>query len=183
MANSIKVIKSGLDVSKVIEQLEEYSDDWGNQRRVDDVESLLDRGYDDVDVGNLQLIMGKVKNKEDFVGDSEISVPTSAYGRHDEILRIIEREIPGRELHRCGFLSLPVDGYVGAHIDEGTYYHTRDRYHLSIAGQYQYFVGNETMIVDPGTLFWFNNKMPHGAVNLGEETRITFVFDLPHGNS
>ena len=52
---------------------------------------------------------------------------------------------------------------------------------LSIAGQYQYFVGGEKYIVDAGTLFWFNNKMPHGAVNLGEETRITFVFDMPHG--
>jgi len=112
MANSIKVIKSGLDVSKVIEQLEEYSDDWGNQRRIDDVESLLDRGYDDVDIGNLQLIMGKVKNKEDFVGDSEINIPTSAYGRHDEILRIFEKEFPGRPIHRCGFLRLPIDGYV-----------------------------------------------------------------------
>ena len=58
------------------------------------------------------------------------------------LLKIIDREFPGREVHRCGFLSLPVDGYVGAHIDEGTYYQTRDRYHLSIAGQYQYFVGN-----------------------------------------
>ena len=180
MANSIKVIKSGLDVSKVIEQLEEYSDDWGNQRRIDDVESLLDRGYDDVDIGNLQLIMGKVKNKEDFVGDSEISVPTSAYGRHDEILRIIEREIPGRPIHRCGFLRLPIDGYVGAHIDEGTYYHTRDRYHISICGRYQYFVGNETIIVEPGTLLWFNNKLPHGTVNIEDEERITFVFDVPH---
>ena len=54
MANSIKVIESGIDVSKVVEQLEEYSDDWGNQRRVADVESLLDRGYDDLPIGNLQ---------------------------------------------------------------------------------------------------------------------------------
>ena len=82
------------------------------------------------------------------------------------------------------FSCFPIDGYVGAHIDEGTYYLTRDRYSFSIAGQYQYFVGNESIIVDPVTLiFWFNNKMPHGAVNLGDETRITFVFDLPHGNS
>ena len=44
----------------------------------------------------------------------------------------------------------------------------------------QYFVGNESVIVDPGTLLWFNNKRPHGTVNLGEETRITFVFDMPH---
>ena len=62
---------------------------------------------------------------------------------------------------------------VGAHIDEGTYYLDKDRYHLSIQGQYKYFVGNEDVIVDAGTLLWFNNKMPHGTVNLGDETRIT----------
>ena len=178
---NIKILKKGIDVSKVKEQLEQYSDDWFIQRKGTD--TLLEKGYADIDVGNLQLIMGAVEKKDDFVGDSELSKPTPAYGRHTEILRIVEKEMPGRELHRCGFLSLPIDGYVGAHIDEGTYYLTRDRYHISIAGQYQYFCGNETAIVDAGTLFWFNNKMPHGAVNLGEETRITFVFDMPHGQS
>jgi hypothetical protein len=84
---------------------------------------------------------------------------------------------------RCGFLSLPVDEIVGAHIDEGTYYLTRNRYHLSIVGRYQYFCGKESVIVEPGTLLWFNNKLPHGTVNIGDETRITFVFDIPHGQS
>jgi len=179
--DNIKIIKKGIDVSKVVNQLEQYSDDWFIQRKGTD--TLLEKGYADIDVGNLQLIMGAVEKKDDFVGDSELSKPTPAYGRHTEILRIVEKEMTGRELHRCGFLSLPIDGYVGAHIDEGTYYLTRDRYHISISGQYQYFVGNESIIVDAGTLFWFNNKMPHGAVNLGEETRITFVFDMPHGQS
>ena len=80
MANSIKVIESGIDVSKVVEQLEEYSDDWGNQRRVADVESLLDRGYDDLPIGNLQLIIGGIKKKEDFVGDSEINIKLPCSG-------------------------------------------------------------------------------------------------------
>ncbi len=183
MGKFIDVIKTGIDVSGVVEQLEENSDDWGHQSKIDNAKSLLDRGYDELPVSALQLIMGIVKEEEDFVGDSEISVPTPAYGRHSEVLSIIEREMPGRELHRCGFLSLPIDGIVGAHIDEGTYYHTRDRFHLSILGKYQYFVGNESIIVDPGTLLWFNNKVPHGTVNLGDEPRITFVFDMPHGQS
>jgi len=176
---NIKIIKKEIDVSNVIQQLEEYSDDWYIQRKGTD--TLLERGYADIEVGNLQLIMGAITKKEDFVGDSELCKPTPAYQRHTEIRNLIGKEFPGKELHRCGFLSLPIDGYVGAHIDEGTYYKTRDRYHLSIQGQYQYFVGNETKIIDAGTLFWFNNKMPHGAVNLGDETRITFVFDMPHG--
>ena len=140
--NNIRIIKNGIDVHRVCEQLSIYSDDWYIQREGTD--TLLERGYADIEVGNLQLIMGAVKKKKDFVGDSELSKPTPAYGRHTEVLRIIEKEMPG------------------------------------IAGQYQYFVGNETVIVDPGTLLWFNNKMPHGTVNLGDETRITFVFDMPH---
>ena len=177
--NNIKILKKGIDVSKVIDQLEQYSDDWYIQRRGTD--TLLERGYADIEVGNLQLIMGAVKKKEDFVGNSELNKPTPAYQRHTEVLKIVKRELPGRDVHRCGFLFLPIDGYVGAHVDEGTYYKTRDRYHLSIAGRYQYFVGNESVIVDPGTLLWFNNKMPHGTVNRVEETRITVVFDMPHG--
>ena len=177
--NNIKGLKTGIDVTKIKEQLDQYPDDWYIQRK--GANTLLERGYADIEVGNLQLIMGAVVKKEDFVGDSELSKPTPAYERHTEVIKLIKKEIPDRQIHRCGFLSLPIDGYVGAHIDEGTYYKTRDRYHLSIAGQYQYFVGGERYVVDAGTLFWFNNKMPHGAVNLGEETRITFVFDMPHG--
>ena len=178
---NIKILRKGIIVKKVLKQLEQYSDDWFIQRKGAD--TLLERGYADIEVGNLQLIMGAVIKKKDFVGDSELCKPTPAYDRHTEIIKIINSELPGRDIHRCGFLSLPIDGYVGAHIDEGTYYQTRDRFHLSIAGQYQYFVGNESVVVDPGTLLWFNNKIPHGTVNLGDETRITFVFDMPHGNS
>ena len=179
--NNIKILKTGIDVSKVKKQLDQYPDDWFIQRQ--GANTLLLRGYADIEVGNLQLIMGSVEKEDDFVGDSELNRPTPAYQRHTEIRKIIKEEFPERELHRCGFLSLPVDGYVGAHTDDGTYYLTRDRYHLSIQGQYQYFVGDETTIIDEGTLFWFNNKMPHGAVNLGDNIRITFIFDLPHGNS
>jgi uncharacterized RmlC-like cupin family protein len=124
--------------------------------------------------------MGGVKKKEDFVGDSEINIKTPAYEHHSEIRKIVRKNFGSKELQRCGFLSLPIDEIVGAHIDEGIYYLTRDRYHLSISGRYQYFVGNETVIVDPGTLFWFNNKLPHGTVNIADEVRITFVFDILH---
>ena len=40
--------------------------------------------------------------------------------------------------------------------------------------------GNENIIVEPGTLLWFNNKVPHGTVNIADEERITFVFDVLH---
>ena len=41
-------------------------------------------------------------------------------------------------------------------------------------------VGDEEVIVETGTLLWFNNKLKHGNENVGDCIRITFVFDVPH---
>ena len=181
MGKFIKVIKTGIDVSKVTEQLRKNPADWNHQKNEEGVRSLVDEhGFDDLPISNLQLTIGAVQKKEDFVGDSELSVNTPAYKRHNEIFKLIKEEFGDKEIYRCGFLALPIDEYVGAHIDEGTYYKTKDRYHLSIVGEYQYFTGRDSIIVKPGTLFWFNNKQPHGAVNVADETRITFVFDVSH---
>ena len=176
----IKVLKTKINVTKVTEQLKKYPQDWDHQKHLKDSQSLVDRGFADLPTSALQLIIGGVKKKEDFVGDSEINIKTPAYEHHNEIRKIIRKEFGNKELQRCGFLSLPIDEIVGAHIDEGTYYLTRDRYHLSISGRYQYFCGTDTVVVEPGTLLWFNNKLPHGTVNIADETRITFVFDILH---
>ena len=95
--NNIKVLKKVIDVSKVLDQLEQYSDDWYIQRKGTD--TLLERGYADMEVGNLQLIMGAVKKKEDFVGDSELNKPTAAYQRHTEVIKIIKKAA-GTCLHK-----------------------------------------------------------------------------------
>jgi len=178
---NIRVIKTGINVSKILKQLEQYPEDWGGQRKIEDAESLLDRGYKDVQAGVLQLVMGGVTKAEDFVGDTEICIPTEAYYRHTEIIGFLKRHF--KDFKRCGFLSLPVGGTVGLHIDQGTYYQTKDRYHLSIQGSYNYICGDEMVRVDPGTLLWFNNKLMHGTENVGDCTRITFVFDVPHSKN
>ena len=40
---NIKILKTGIDVTKVKEQLEQYSDDWYIQRKGTD--TLLEKGY------------------------------------------------------------------------------------------------------------------------------------------
>lgn len=175
---NIRVIKTGINVSKIVKQLEQYPEDWGSQKKLDKVESLLDRGYDNINADVLQLVIGGVRDAKDFVGDSEVSIATPAYQRHTEIVAWLKRN--NLKHRRCGFLSLPIGGHVGLHIDEGTYYQTKDRYHLSIQGKYRYHVGDEYVDVEPGTFLWFNNKLLHGTENTGDCVRITFVFDVPH---
>lgn len=142
---------------------------------------MLDRGFPQVDAGVLQLVMGGVENLSQYVGDTEICIPTPACTHHTAVIAFLKRNF--KKFSRCGFLSLPVGGYVGKHIDVGNYYLTRDRYHLAIQGRYEYTVGDESVIVEPGTLLWFNNKLEHGTRNVGDEVRITFVFDVPHSKN
>jgi len=174
---NIRVIKTGINVSKILKQLEQYPEDWGAQRNVDGALSMLDRGFPELDVGVLQLVMGGVHSTDEYVGDTEICIPTPACEHHSEILRFIKRHF--KKFSRCGFLSLPIGGYVGTHIDFGKYYLTRNRYHLAIQGSYRYTVGDESVVVNAGDLLWFNNKLEHGSENIGDCIRVTFVFDVP----
>ena len=175
--NNIRIIKTGVDVSKILEQLKQYPEDWGSQKNIKDTEQLDSNKYT-VTVDVLQLIMGGITKEGEYVGNTEICNKTPAYEHHTEVLKFVFDRF--KKLRRCAFLSLPVGEMVGSHIDEGTYYLTKDRYHLSIQGKYEYSVGDEVVIIEPGTLFWFNNKLPHKAVNIGDNVRITFVFDVPH---
>jgi len=174
---NICIIKTGIDVSKILEQLKEYPEDWGSQKNLKNTE-LLDPNEYLVTADVLQLVMGGVNSQDEYVGDTEICIKTPAYEHHTEILKYLSKYF--KKMRRCGFLALPPGEQVGLHIDEGTYYLSKDRYHLSIQGEYEYTVGDESIIVKPGTLLWFNNKLPHKAVNVGEGVRITFVIDAPH---
>lgn len=174
---NIRIIKTGIDVSKILEQLKQYPEDWGSQKKIEGTEQLDSKRYiTTVDV--LQLVMGGVEKKGQYVGNSEICIKTPAYENHTEVLGFVKKHF--KKIRRCAFLSLPVGEMVGSHIDEGTYYLTKDRYHLSIQGEYEYTVGDEDVIIEPGTFFWFNNKLPHKSINIGNNVRITFVFDVPH---
>lgn len=175
---NIKIIKTGINVKKMLSQLEKNPQDWGAQKQANGAMSMLDRGFPEVQAGVLQLVMGAVATADQYVGDSEMSIPTDAYYRHTEIIAFLKRNF--KTFARCGYLSLPIGGEVGKHIDIGSYYQTRDRYHLAIQGTYDYTVGDETVRVEPGTLLWFNNKLEHGTKNVGDCVRITFVFDVPH---
>lgn len=178
MGKYIKVLETGIDVSGIKQQLREYASDWGAQKKMQGVHDLVDEyGFPEVSAGVLQLVIGVAHNADEYVGDSELCTTTPAFQHHTEILNMLSA-LGFKNISRCGFLSLPVGGTVGTHIDKGSYYLTRDRYHLSIQGKYRYHVGNEEIVIEPGMLVWFDNKEPHGTENLGDETRITFVFDV-----
>lgn len=178
--NNIKIIKTGINVNKILNQLKQYPEDWNTQTNLSNSDSMLNYGFPEVSAGVLQLIIGGVANLSEYVGDTEYCIKTPFYNKYYEMSNWLKRNFPTHS--RCGFLSLPVGGIVGKHIDIGSYYLTRDRYHLCIQGQYRYTVEDESVIVNAGDLLVFNNKLNHSAENIGDNVRITFVFDVPYKN-
>jgi len=182
---NIKIIKKNIDVSEIINQLNAHTDDWGNTKRMTGTDRQ-DPHTKLVSADVLQLVMGGISKPGEFIGDTEICVPTPAAARHTAIQKILF-ENGFKSLRRCAFFKTPPGKFTGKHIDEGKYYLNKDRYHLSIYGIYRYTVwddGNddstkEVVVVAPGTLFWFDNKKNHMAENIGPAERIAFVFDVP----
>lgn len=91
--------------------------------------------------------------------------------------------VPGRAI----LALLPPEDRVYPHIDEGTYYARRNRYHLVLAGEYAMHntatasEGFDTIIdsavLQARELWWFDNKKMHGTIN-GASLRIALIFDV-----
>jgi hypothetical protein len=180
MAN-IRIIRTGINVDAIKRQLEEYPGDWGLQQRLPGTAQQDPKLYY-TPANVLQLVMGGIEYHGQWVGDSEICVQTPALKNHTEIVAFLKENF--HAVRRCAFFEIPVGHKVARHIDEGTYYASKDRYHLSISGRYQYTVWDsddtaETIIIEPGTLFWFDNKKPHESENIADVSRIAFIFDVP----
>ena len=74
---NIRIIQTGVDVSKILEQLKQYPEDWGSQKKIERTEQLDPTKYT-VTVDVLQLIMGGIEKEEQYVGDTEICIKTPA---------------------------------------------------------------------------------------------------------
>ena len=149
-----------------------------NQHLWQMVENLDYVGGDLAPNGFLPLVMGVQENGK-TIKNSETLKPTPAFTEFPDLIEtIVSNNIP--TLARAAFFKLPVGCSVRSHIDDGTYYHGKDRFHLSIHGNYEYTVDDEMHVIKPGTLFWFDNKRLHKAKNIDNVNRLTFVFDVPY---
>lgn len=175
MSAHIKILRTDVDVSAIRNLINKNPDDWYHNAHLKDASHNRPQ-----DIGVIQLKMGTVKSASEFVGNSETTVTTDLFKKYKIVDHMLRKTLKFQKYDRCAFLGLEVGKYVGLHIDEGSYYQTRHRFHLCIQGKYEYVCDDEEATIYPGTLFWFNNKKEHGALNTGTEKRITLVFDVPY---
>jgi len=172
MKSKFRFIEKNVDVSGILKQLEQNEDDWGFVSQTSRIEGKKNP------YGFMPLCLATVPHPDVSPKETQTHERTPMYYKHTALRKFLKKWKVHRH-SRAAFMKLPIGGSVGRHIDDGTYYLTRDRYHLSIQGVYEYTCGNETHIIEPGTFFWFDNKEYHEAQNIGDVERITFVFDVP----
>ena len=171
MESNFRFIHTNLDVSKIRDKVLANEQDWQAVTTYKNIAGDLNP------YGFLPLVMAVVK-KDESPKNSEGLVKTPLYKKYREV-RLWLRDQGISETARAAFFRLkPGDG-VGRHVDDGTYYLEKDRFHLSLQGRYLYEVDGEEQIIEPGTFFWFDNKKPHSAANIDAIDRLTFVFDVP----
>ena len=167
---NIRIIKTGINTKPFLDQIDPDHWNWVSRQK-----SL---GGDKDPYGFLPLIWAKVPPGIDPHNHNG-KANTELYDHYTEIHKFWKK-YNIKKTGRAAFFKLEPGGEVLSHIDEGSYYIHKDRYHLSLQGKYRYRVGDEEMIVEPGTFFWFHNKLHHEAKNVGDNDRITFVWDVPH---
>lgn len=86
----------------------------------------------------------------------------------------------GGALGRATLVALLPRGRVFPHVDAGAYYRIRDRFHLVLrsAQGSPLSAGDEQVVMHPGELWAFNNKVRHWADNPSDEPRVHLIFDL-----
>ena len=171
MVSNFRIIDDNVDISKILKQVTDNPQDW---QAVSNYENI---GGNLHPPGFLPLVMAVVSSPDEDPKDSEVLQVTPMMTKYDEIVKWLIGQ-GFTTFSRAAFFKLAPGRGVSAHIDDGTYYLTKDRYHLSLQGTYRYEVDGEVHIIKPGTFFWFDNKKIHSALNIGDDDRITFVWDL-----
>ena len=125
MSSNFRFIEKNIDVSRILKQLHDNWDDWYAVSRMSGIGGNLNPS------GFLPLTMGCLHNGETSIKDSEYQENTPWYGKYDEVLKwMVSKGITQHS--RAAFFRLEPGGGVKDHIDDGKYYLTRDRYHLSL---------------------------------------------------
>jgi outer membrane protein assembly factor BamB/orotate phosphoribosyltransferase len=174
-----KLIRSGIDVAPLLEEVRSHPEAWlvdtGRQSRI--------RVQRDT---NTIFIRAAVSRPDLPINENQETRLTSVSKLFPKALAFITEFAQEMRCHlsRATIVRLKPKSQVFRHIDEGSYYFLRDRFHLvlqSSAGSVM-MSGGERVRMQEGELWWFDNKQYHESYNESEEWRIHYIFDLLAAN-
>ncbi len=170
-----KLLRSGVDIAPLLQEVHSQEQAWLlNTSRQDKIRVQRDT--------NTIFLSGPVARPDLNVNENQESRLTSVSALFPRALGFMNgvADEMNSQLSRANIVRLKPKSQVSRHIDVGSYYLIRDRFHLvlySSAGSVL-MSGGEQVRMREGELWWFDNKQYHEAYNESDEWRIHYIFDL-----
>lgn len=168
---NIEVITTSIDVSEIQREVELNKECWQDYTPALPIPFMQTQSIAIIGPGNVD---NKKDTHDDFFLSNEYR-PTKYYSLFPATVKILTDQF--NNLGRVGLVKLGPGNKVTPHVDRGEYFNKHKRYHLVIQGEYDYFVGDETVRGVPGMLFTFNNHVMHWSHNVGDNDRVIIIFD------
>jgi len=168
-------IRAGVDVAPLLQEIAQNDEAWlADTSRQDNIQVQRDT--------NTIFLSRAVRRPDLNVNENQESELTPAAKLFPTALAFMQ-EIAAEmnaTLSRATIVRLKPKSQVYPHVDAGSYYFLRDRYHLVLRSKAGSVLmsGDEQVRMQEGELWWFNNKQYHEAYNESDEWRIHYIFDL-----
>jgi outer membrane protein assembly factor BamB/orotate phosphoribosyltransferase len=170
-----KLLRANIDVAPLLEEVRSQEQAWLlNTSRQDKIRVQRDT--------NTIFLSGPVARPDLNVNEnqeSKLTAVSALFPKAVAFMTGVAKEM-NAQLSRATIVRLKPKSRVDRHIDVGSYYLIRDRFHLvlySSAGSVL-MSGGEQVRMREGELWWFDNKQYHEAYNESDEWRIHYIFDL-----
>jgi hypothetical protein len=165
----------GIDIAPLLAEIEAQEPAWLlNTSRQDKIQVQRDT--------NTIFLRNAVRRPDLHLNENQESQPTKISADFPHAVDFMTRFASAMNalLSRATIVRLKPRSQVGLHIDIGSYYLIRDRYHLVLRSRTGSILisGNEQVRMKEGELWWFDNKQHHAALNDSDEWRIHYIFDL-----
>jgi aspartyl/asparaginyl beta-hydroxylase (cupin superfamily) len=166
---------SGVNVAPLLAEIEACGDAWLHNTSRQDKISVQRHT-------NTIFLRSAVRRPDLSINENQESCLTQIAGNFPRAIALMA-EVARRlnaELSRANIVRLAPHSKVHRHIDTGSYYLIRDRYHFVLHSPTGSVLvsGDEQVRMLPGELWWFDNKQHHWAENESDEWRLHYIFDL-----
>jgi hypothetical protein len=170
-----RLITKDIDVKPLLAEIYGQEDAWlANTTRQDKIRVQRET--------NTIFLRNAVKRPDLVIEENQESGPTRISTRFPFAIAFMNHVAAQLkcQLSRATIVRLKPRSEVGVHIDAGSYYLIRHRFHLVLRSSCGSVLraGNEQVRMQEGELWWFDNKQHHSAFNESSEWRIHYIFDL-----
>ncbi len=173
--NFFRLIRSGIDVRPMLDEIYRQEHAWLlNTKRQETVRVQRNT--------NTILLSRAVRRPDLNINENQevrLTQVSEAFPLALAFMQSVAAEMSAH-LSRASIVRLKPHSKVFRHIDTGSYYLLRDRYHLVLSSPAGSVLisADEQVRMQAGELWWFDNKQYHEAYNESDEWRIHYIFDL-----